>query len=112
MLGEIKRIGKMSLDEVKYRKLFLSYIVCKNERNQDIIVGTGSPYLMTYNQGQIRVYKKEKLHISKAIMNAHRRGRMMPTNDDMEQRTEVTLRIGESGNINTKKPMDVYFLYI
>lgn len=112
MYNTLIRVGRLSLNEVKRRRLFMSFVVCRDERNHTVIVGCRSPYLLTYNQPYIQAYRKQKVHFSKVIKNAYLRGSFLPRHSDLETTEPVVLKIVDSFDVNKNVPMEVYEWYI
>lgn len=106
----IKRYGRLSLKEVKFRRLFGSFLICKDERNQLVIIGSQTQSLLNHNQPYLYVTKEDKIHISKAIMKARSRGRMMPTDSDMVDSRQYNYRVVDILSVDENKVFEIYLM--
>ena len=108
MLPKLQRYGRLSLEEVERRKIFTSFVICKNETNQHIIIGSNTNNLLDYKQPFLTVNKEKKVHISKAIMKENMRGEQMPRPSDMFLDEQVRLKVLELSLVQRQKPMEVF----
>lgn len=104
----LEKIGRMSLQEVERRRPFMSAVVCRDDRNQLCIVGARTPYFQDYGLPYVQGEIKTKNHISKAIIKAHSRGRLMPSDQDMYRTRPVRFRVVDGSELRPNQPVDVY----
>lgn len=107
----LQKVGRMSLQEVERRKVFMSAVVCRDDRNQFCIVGCRTPYFVNYGLPYVQGEIKEKIHIGKAIIRAHSRGRMIPNEDDMYNSRTVRFRVVDGTGLNPNQAVDIYLLH-
>jgi len=107
----LEKIGRMSLNEVERRRPFVSAVVCKDTRNQYVIVGCRTYYFRNYGLPYIQGEIKDKVHIGKAIIRAHSRGRMIPNEDDMYNSRTVRFRVVDGTGLNPNQAVDIYLLH-
>jgi hypothetical protein len=102
----------MSIEEVQKKRVFVSFLVCIDELNRTIIVGTGSPYLLTYRNAFIETAKEIRVPIMAAVKKARLRGEMIPKPDDLVTTKKVRLRVVGINGLDTRTPLNVYFYNI
>lgn len=110
MHPKLQRYGRLTLEDVERRNIFRSFVVCKNETNQLIIIGSDTNFLSDYKQPFLTVNKEKKVHPSKAIMKANMRGEWLPRQSDMFQNEQVRLKVLDRNNIERQKVMEVFKL--
>lgn len=106
----INKQGRLALKEVKTRRLFISFIICKDEKNQLVLIGSQSPSLADYNQPYFRVTKKEKVQLHKAVLKANMCGRPLVNESDMYDIEQYSYKVVDITSIDEKKVMDIYSL--
>lgn len=111
-MNTLEKVGRMSVNEVQSRRLFISFIVCKDQKGNLVVVGAGSPYFLHFRERTIQATKTEKVSMVKAIMSANRRGEMMPRPQDQVRTVPVVLTVVDTIDLNRSQPLDVYFYYI
>jgi hypothetical protein len=106
----LQKLGRMSLQEVNRRQPFMSFVVCRDDRNQLCIVGCRTPYFVNYALPYVQAEIVDKVHISKAIIKAYSRGRMTPNENDMYNRHPVRFRVVVIEDLRPDQFVDAYML--
>lgn len=105
---QLEKIGRMTLQEVERRRPFVSAVICKDDRNQLVIVGCRTHYFTNYGLPYVQGEVRSKNHISRALIRAHSQGRLMPNEQDLYRTRPVRFQVVDGAEINPNQPMDVY----
>jgi hypothetical protein len=110
-LHGFEELGRFSLDDVQRRRMFESFVVCRDHRNRLCIVGSRSRYFVNYSLLRVQGEIRKKRHVSKAIIHAHTRGRTIPNQQDMYESQVVFFQVLNDVELSLNQSVVVYLYH-